>query len=162
MSYHLLQFPPRPAPGRAVLSVSFALLGLAVIVPVAWAADDPKPAPRVAAAKSISAKGMILRRESPEKPWQIVDEGEVLNTGDLLLGLPGAVLESKNGAVHLVFRSDLSNTTPYPIVETAVILEEAKDADLTFKLDRGRVDFNNKKKKGDAHVRVRLPKSTTD
>jgi hypothetical protein len=162
MSYEPHKVPPRPGPGRAVLTFSFALLGLAVAVPATWAADDPKPGPRVATAKSLSAKGMILRRESPEKPWQLVDEGEVLNTGDLLLGLPGAVLESKNGAVHLVFRSDLSNTTPYPIVETALILEEVKDTDLAFKLDRGRVDFTNKKKKGDAHVRVRLAKSTAD
>jgi hypothetical protein len=162
MSYHPSRFLPRPACGRAVLSVSFALFGLVVAIPAVRAADDPKPAPRVAVAKSISAKGMILRRESPDKPWQIVDEGEALNTGDLLLGLAGAVLESKNGAVHLVFRPDLSNTTPFPIVETVVILEEAKDADLAFKLDRGRVDFSNKKKKGDAHVRIHLGKTTAD
>jgi hypothetical protein len=162
MSYHLLQFPPPPARCRAVLPVTFALLGLAVAIPAGRAADDPKPAPRVAVAKSVSAKGMILRRESPDKPWQIVDEGEVLNTGDLLLGLHGATLESKNGAVRLVFRPDLSNTTPFPIVETVIILEEAKDADLAFKLDRGRVDFSNLKKKSDAHVRVHIGKSVAD
>src|SRR5438477_1187540 len=50
---------------------------------------------RVEVARGLSATGTLVRREGPEKPWQMVKEGAALYSGDLIIGLPGAALESK-------------------------------------------------------------------
>ncbi len=105
------------------------------------------------AGRSLSAKGMLLRREKIDAPWEVVGDHEALKAGDLLLGLPGAVLASKNGAVELTMRTDIHS--PLPVLEPAVILHDSADCDLDFTLDRGRVDFTNKKKAGPARVRIR-------
>lgn len=125
----------------------------------AAAADDKKadkPAARAAVARCITATGTILRREAPGMPWRVVKGGEELYTGDMILGTPGAMLESKNRAVRLTFVSDPSGTSPLPIIETAIVLHESKGEDLDFRLDRGRVEFASRKDKGDVHVRPRL------
>src|SRR5947209_3017355 len=60
------------------------------------------------AAKNASAKGLIIRREGPVgSPWMVVDDKESLPTGQMLIGLPGAMLDSANGGIHLNMRSDL-------------------------------------------------------
>lgn len=113
-----------------------------------------QPASRVAVAKSVT--GVILRREAEGKPWHLVKEGETLHSGDLLLGMSGAALDSANGAVRLTFRTDLSGSSPFPIIESAVVLNEAKGFDLDVTLDRGRIDLANRKDKGEAKVRGRI------
>jgi hypothetical protein len=116
--------------------------------------DEPK---RAGAAKSASAKAMILRRDGGMgKPWYVVDEKEELPTGQLLLGLPLACLDSGNGAVHLTFLSDLDELSPYPVKENAIVLTDNSKVDLEFTLDRGRVDLINAKQKGEARVRVHV------
>jgi uncharacterized protein (TIGR03000 family) len=115
-----------------------------------------KPERRVAVAKCVTEGSMLLRREEPAKPWHLVENKEELFSGDLLVGGLGAALDSRNGAVRLSLQSDLDNASPFPIVETAVILHESADADLDFTFDRGRVDLRNQKKEGPAHVRVHL------
>lgn len=107
-------------------------------------------------AKCVSATGTIWRREAEGKPWQAVKQGEALHSGDLLIGLAGATLDSRNGAVRLTFPANLSGTAPLPIVESAIVLREGKDADLEFALDRGRVDVINQKTQGAARVRMRI------
>jgi hypothetical protein len=96
-----------------------------------------------------------LRREAPGKPWQIVAKDAELHAGDLLLGLPGASLRSKNGKVRLAFRPDMSGHAPLPILETALVLHETND-DLDFTLDRGRVDLIDIAKEGAAKVRLHI------
>src|SRR5438552_2404817 len=69
-------------------------------------------------AKNASAKGLLIRREGPVgSPWIVVEEGEKLPTGNVLLGLPGTIIDSANGALHVNMRSDLESTSPFPIVE---------------------------------------------
>jgi hypothetical protein len=111
---------------------------------------------RAEIAKCVSETGTIWRREAKGKPWQAVKQGEALRSGDLLIGLAGAALDSGNGAVRLTFPANLSGTAPLPIVESAVVLRESKNADLEFALDRGRVDIINQKKEGEARVRMRI------
>ncbi len=106
--------------------------------------------------KCASATGTIWRRAAEGQPWQAVKQGEALRAGDLLLGTPGAALDSRNGAVRLTFPSNLSGTAPLPIVESAVTLQDSKDLDLKFSLDRGRVDVLNQKTQGEARVGMRL------
>jgi hypothetical protein len=110
------------------------------------------PAGRVAVGKCISADGTIFRREAPDKPWQIIKQGEGLHEGDLLLGLPGAVIESRDGSVQLTFRGNLRQSAAVPIIESAVLLHASKDADLDFTLDRGQIEFASRKDKGEAKV----------
>lgn len=118
---------------------------------------------RGGAGKSVSPTATILRRKGPiGEPWQVVRQNDAVHAGELLLGLPGAVLDSANGAVRLSMRSDLSGVSPFPVVENAVVLHDDKGVDLSFTLDRGRVDVVNRKKAGAAVVRVRVRKDTWD
>src|SRR5437667_8203552 len=53
-------------------------------------------------------------------------------------------------------RSDLESTSPFPIVENAIVLRDSPKADLDFILDRGRVDLTNTKKEGAARAIIRV------
>src|SRR5438105_684923 len=64
-----------------------------------------------------SEPATILRREGADKPWQPVRSKEGIYSGDLLVGLPGAVVDSSDGAVRLHFLADLGELSPYPVKE---------------------------------------------
>src|SRR6185312_16523635 len=83
-------------------------------------------------------------------------EGSELFAGDLLVALPNATLESKNGAVALKSLADYDGKSPLPALETALTLNEPKDADFDVTLDRGRIDLTSLKAGGPATVRVRF------
>jgi hypothetical protein len=138
---------------------SLIVPGIAIILGLQsiGAADDVKKSdPRVEAGKSKGADATFLRRESPDKPWQVVRENEALNTGDLLISGTQGSLISANGAVKLSTMASMTGIKEFPIHETAIILHEAKDVDLDFTLDRGRVEIENVKKSGAAHVRIHV------
>src|SRR5262249_32011015 len=130
------------------------------LVPSAFGSEDKKPADqpekRVAVAKCAAETGLLVRRESPDKPWHFVANKEELFSGDLLVGGASPVVNSRNGAVSLILQGDLDGPSPFPIIETAVVLHETTDADLDFTMERGRVVIRNLKEKGSARVRVRL------
>jgi hypothetical protein len=143
---------------RAPLPLALLLAAVAV------AADEParkpdKDEPPAAAAKSTGAAGSLLRRNAPDKPWAVVEPKADLSSGDLLLALPlsGASLESKDGAVRLQFWGNLPQISSLPILESAVVLHDARGTDLDFTPRRGRLVLSNIKDKGAAGVRVRLP-----
>jgi hypothetical protein len=115
-----------------------------------------KPEKRIAVARCVSADGLLVRREAPGKSWRVVENKEELFSGDLLVGGLGAAMDSGNGAVRLSLQSDLDGASPFPIIESAVLLHESADGDLDVTLDRGRVVFQNLKVKGPARVRVHL------
>jgi hypothetical protein len=124
----------------------------------AWpaaAADE-----RQTAGVSRAEKGMLLRRESGTTGWHRVGPGDGLPAGDLLLGVAGTVIESKDGAVSLQLRTDFHS--PLPVLEPAVVLHPAGEYDLDFTLDRGWVDVTNKKKEGAARVHLRAWGQTWD
>jgi hypothetical protein len=134
-----------------------AAAALAVCLPAlpGRAADEPKTAaPRVVAGTYQSQKGMLLARQGADGPWQAVAADAPLYTGDLLIGMAGAVLDSSNKAVRLQLQADYDS--PLPLLEPGVILHADPDRDLDFTLDRGRVDVTNQKKEGPARVRVRI------
>jgi hypothetical protein len=130
---------------------------LVLTLSVCRAADEPKkPEGRVKAGRCQSADAAILRRESPDKPWQVVKENDTVYTGDLLVtGSQGSVL-SANGGARLSAIGSMTGVPEFPILETGVIFHEPKDVDLDFTLDRGRVDLINAKKSGAARVRMRV------
>jgi hypothetical protein len=104
----------------------------------------------------VSKDGTLFARSKPGQDWQTVASKGEIRAGDLLVGLPGAVIETGKGAVGLTLLTDLAGNSPYPILEAAVILHASADYDLDFTLDRGRVDVTNLKKKGAARVRIRF------
>jgi hypothetical protein len=128
-------------------------------VPLLAAADEPPPGGKQeGAGTSLSAKGTLLRRERAGADWQVVDDKQPLAGGDLLLGLPGAALESANGAVRLTLLPDF--VSPLPVLEPGVVLHPGSDFDLDFTLDRGRVELTNTRARGPARVRVHAWGST--
>jgi uncharacterized protein (TIGR03000 family) len=135
-----------PVSGGARVRVDFTAPESGDNRPPAVAAPSDGPA------RSLSGKGWLLTRANPEAPWQVVGDKAGLKAEDLVLGLPGAVLESKNGAVRMTLRTDIHS--PLPILEPAVVLHDSADYDLDFTLDRGRIDVLNTKKDGPARVRI--------
>jgi hypothetical protein len=129
------------------------------------AGQEPKSAAARGAvvADVVSETGTLIRRGATEaNAWQPVSQKEKLHAGDFLVGLPGAMLESRNGAVRLDFLADLDRLSPFPIRECAVQLQDNRNVDLDVTLDRGRMDLVNRKQKGAAHVRVHVRKDTFD
>jgi len=74
---------------------------LAATLTVAVRAEEKPKA--VVAGHTLTDTATLLRREAFGKPWEIVKEKEDLPAEQLILGLPRAKLESKNGAVKLIF-----------------------------------------------------------
>lgn len=143
----------------------FLMLGLLlplVVQPVS-AADTarPKPEPRVAVGKCISPTASLVRREAGGQAWKVVAQNEEVFSGDLLLAVPLAMIELKKG-VRLGLLADLDGRTPFPIIETAVVLHDNSATDLDFTLDRGRVGVLNQKQKGAAAVRIRFHEEVWD
>jgi hypothetical protein len=143
--------------------LSLPLAALLLAAP-AVRADEPARKPdkeesRVAVAKSLATAGTLLRRPAPDKPWEVVEPNAEVSSRDLLLALPLslATVESKGGGVRLLFWGNIPQLSPFPILESAVVLHEPKGADLDLSPQRGRVVLTNAKEKGAAQVRVRLP-----
>jgi len=149
----------RVSPFGSRLGLVAYLALMAPLFPAARAADDkPGSAPekRVAVATCVTDTASLLRREAPDKPWQVVKEGEEVFSGDELLGGISGAVDSKNGAVRLVVVGDVDGRAPLPVLETVFVLHEPKDADLDVTLLRGRIRLINLKKAGAAKVRLRV------
>jgi hypothetical protein len=127
---------------------SWSMLGVLVLLSGLPAAE------RVVVGKCATESGTILRRQPGAKNWEAVKKGEPIYSGDLNVGLPGAAIDSTNGAVRIELLADLDGTSPFPILESAVILNASDKADLDFRLDRGRIDIVNLKKKDKVTVKV--------
>ncbi|HUR53950.1 MAG TPA: hypothetical protein VMZ71_07455 [Gemmataceae bacterium] len=112
--------------------------------------------PRAPAGKCTSPAASFAARQTGGTAFDVLKENAELSTGDMLVTLPGATLESKNGAVSVKSLADYDSKSPLPILETALSLNPAGEADLDFTLDRGRVDITNKKAAGAAVVVVRF------
>jgi hypothetical protein len=139
-------------------------MGLLLILATLSARSEEKPAVSAAAGSavghSMSEKGMLVRRDKPGGTWQVVNQKEALNSGELLVGLPGAQVDAANRAVRLTLHSDLQGLSPYPIHESAVRLLNEPGADLSLELDRGRVDLANQRTSGAAKIRLRVRQDT--
>lgn len=118
-----------------------------------WADDVSNKA---GVAKSVGETATMVGRKAMDQPWRLVKQGDELPAEELLVGMHGAALDSGDGAVRLAMFTDLDGRSPYPVVESAVILHDKPGTDLDFTLDRGRVDLVNRKDKGAAHVRLHV------
>src|SRR6059058_6171688 len=89
---------------RSPVAAAVLVLGvspLALSIPTKATGDEPKSTATSGGgvATCASQTATLLRRSPGEKTWQIVAHNQFLPPSDLLVGLPGAVLDSKNGAV---------------------------------------------------------------
>jgi hypothetical protein len=149
---------PRTRRGLPLTRLAWPLAAL--LAAVTARADEP----RAVVAKSLAPAGTLLRRTAPDKPWEVVQPKADVSTRDVLLSMPvsQATVESKNGAVQLLFWGNLPQISPFPILECAAVLHEPKGADLDLSPQRGRLLLSNHKDKGPAVVHVRLPKGEWD
>jgi hypothetical protein len=118
--------------------------------------DGVGAAQHVVIGKSVTDDGSILTREAIGKPWQIVKTNGEIRAEENVLGLPGAALSTKNGAVRLSLLGDLDRSSPFPVYEAVVVLHPSAEFDLDFTLDRGRIALANTRDKGPARVRMRF------
>ena len=130
------------------MRATLVLLAVGLLTPLSRA-DDP---PREVAAKARSLAATFAARQTGTG-FKVLPENADLYSSDLLVTLPGASLESKNGAVAVKSLADYDGKSPLPALETAFTLNEAKEVDLDVTLDRGRVDLTSLK--ATATVRVR-------
>jgi hypothetical protein len=146
-------------PATRLLGAALFLAFLCAVPYPAGAADKSKPDPkRVVVGKNLSDDGDLLKRAASGKGWQVLKKGEDIPSNELLVQCAtDAVIESKNGAVHLIMAEDVAEDSPHRAMESAVILHPpAAGYDLDFTLDRGLVVVKNVKKKGEAKVQVRF------
>lgn len=142
-------------------SASLVVLAGLVVGCVTHAAAQPADPPaRVPAGKVTSAAGSFSARSPDSTGFRVLPGGAELITGDLLVLLPGATLESANKAVGLKCLADYDGKSPLPVLDTALTLNVPKGADLDLTLDRGRVDLTNTKTDGAAVVKVRFWEAT--
>lgn len=111
---------------------------------------------RMVAGKSQSPAAAFAGRARGELAFKVLPANTDLHTGDMLVTLPGAAFESKNGAVAAKSLADYDGKSPLPALETAFTLNEPKDVDLDLTLDRGRLDLTSLKAEGATSVRVRF------
>jgi hypothetical protein len=131
------------------------MVGRIAVAFVLLAAPAASAQPPRAAGKSTSPAGMFSARAPDGKAFTVLPANADLAVGDLLVALPGAALESKDGSVALKSFADYDGRSPLPILETAFTLGEAeKGTDLVVTLDRGRIDLTNKKARGGAAVKL--------
>jgi len=120
-------------------------------------AGQPKDPPRAALGKVVSANGSVLERPAGKAKWQALKKNASVYTGDTIVGMPGAMIDSQDGSVRLSLLADLDELSPFPGLESAIILSAPeKKFDFNFTLDRGRVDLTNLKKEGEVRVRARF------
>lgn len=124
------------------------------------AASGPPAAPHPeAVARSVGPAGRLIRRQGDAtNPWQLVDDKETVDAGDLLIGLPGAEVETTDGSVGLRLVKFVDS--PLPVLEPAATLHKGAGFDLDFTLERGMVEVANRKEKGGVRVRIRARDET--
>jgi hypothetical protein len=142
---------------------SLALLALPAgldLVPRA-PADAPKTkAQGLAVGKVTSGPGTLLRQIGSD--WQVVPTNGEVASGDLLLALPGeqANLTTTGGAIRLTLWANLPEISQQPVLESAVVLNPAREVDLDFTLQRGRVMVTNLRDAQPARIQVRFYRLT--
>ena len=115
----------------------------------------------VAGRTALVPPGLLLHREGQNNAWHLLAPGAEVYSEDLIVALPAGIINSKNRNVRLTLLSDLARISPYPVLESAVVLHET-DLDLDFTIDRGRVDVTNTQKGAESKIRVRFQKQVWD
>jgi hypothetical protein len=115
---------------------------------------------KVVVGRAALLVGALLHRDNGT--WRLLAPQADIYADDLIVALPAGGINSKSKAVRLTLLSDLARISPYPVLESAVILHNSGDKDLDFTLERGRVDISNLKRNGESTVRIRFQKQAWD
>jgi hypothetical protein len=150
--------PARPHAGLRWAARVAALVCLGL--PPLAAADQPKPGPGRPAVGKVAPGGALAERAPGAASWRLLKPGDSVHSGDQLVALPITHIDGANGAVRMDLLADLSRSSPFPVMESAVTLYASAAADLEFSLDRGRIDVVNTRQSGPAKVRVRVREAT--
>jgi hypothetical protein len=147
-----ISLPPR-VPFTLLLAI-----GLCIAPPAAVAAEpvvNLEPRVEVGAGRS----GLLLTREDDDHNWQPAASGDAVFSRDALLALPGtrAAVESGSHSVLLTLAGNLPQLSPFPGLESSVVLHDTRAFDLDLTLNHGRVLLKNVRKDGAAKVWLRLP-----
>jgi hypothetical protein len=143
---------------RAALAGLVALTLLVGPVSVSRAAETPAR-DKAAVAKCTAITGALFEKTAPGI-WQPLKAGAEVPAGKLLVALPRADLRSRNGAVELMLLADVGQRGLYPVLESAVVVNEDPAVDLDVTLVRGIIGLTNRKPKGPATVRLRFRGTT--
>ncbi|MCI0642110.1 MAG: hypothetical protein L0Y72_32225 [Gemmataceae bacterium] len=119
----------------------------AVLAPAALCAGET--------AKVDSVSGGLFAKSAGQS-WRALKAGDAVKTGVHLVAMPHSEIASANDAVQIVLFADIGQRGPLAVLESGLSLNEAKDADIDFTLERGLVVVASKKKAGAAKVRVRV------
>jgi hypothetical protein len=124
------------------------------------------PAPARGAGVAVVHAGpagpTLLKRDAADKQWDLTKDGEELAAGTHVMGGLGVSLTATNGSFRLTMTGDIAGKSPFPILETALVLGEAKNADFAVTFGRGRIDLVNTKKSGSATAQVTIHHKTID
>jgi hypothetical protein len=162
VSLHLGQFLLEVPMRRIMLPRPALACGVALAVLLASPARVRSADEGAAVGKCADDKPMLARRVSADKSWRFVKDKDAIHDGDLLVGGGGPTISSANNAVALALTGDMSMTSPFPVIETAVVLHPPGDSDLNFSLERGAVILTNRKQSGAAKVHVTIAGSSGD
>jgi hypothetical protein len=136
--------------------------------PVTKEASPAKPQPpsteRRALGKAFwnsSPQSILLERSADTGAWQRVAQKDPVYSNDYLVTLPGYRSEIRlDNGLSLHLWSNLPQISRIPMLESAVILHAAPDADVDLTLDHGRVVITNPKQS--AHMRLRFRNEICD
>jgi hypothetical protein len=136
-------------------SCCFALWAIAFANPFLL----PAAAQEKTAAKCTDVHGALMTHRANGK-WEGVPSGSAVPADQLLIVLFGAEFVSPNGFVQTRILADVGERGPYPVLESAVRFHPPTTADLELTIERGIVILMNKKKKGEAKVRLHVQGET--
>ncbi|MBI2808746.1 MAG: hypothetical protein HYX68_27475 [Planctomycetes bacterium] len=94
--------------------------------------------------------------------WTSLAANGDLPPDQLLIALFGAEFQTSSGGVLARVVADIGQRGPFPVLEAAFRFHQPKKADLDITLERGILILTNTKKKGPAHIRLRLRAETFD
>jgi hypothetical protein len=146
---------------RGGLAALLLLGALAAVGPSVRAADTKKDAvvARYAPPPSDAWPSILLRRPAGKSSWQRLSRDQRdIAAGDTLLSLPGYRSEVRfTSGVDLTLWGDMRELSfVYPVLESEVVSNNARDIDLDLTLNRGRIVLANRKANKPAKVRVRF------
>ncbi|MBV9125999.1 MAG: hypothetical protein JO112_21820 [Planctomycetes bacterium] len=124
--------------------------------PGAGGKSKPGTAARTTLGQSAAPPGALLRRESSEKPWQVLPVQETVTVGEQLMALSGreANITFQEGAVQLTLWGNAPGLAGPPVRESVVELQSHAGTDLAFQLLRGRVVVAKGQDQKPVHVRA--------